>query len=88
MKVVLNHQSSEAHEINAGIHQDALLEPTLFLLYINDLPKNIFRSLINVYSDDNMMYGCTSKYLDDQCLAADLYSDLTLTVQWGKGSLF
>lgn len=48
MKVIINGCSSEEHEINAGISQGTLLSPTLFLLYINNLPTNILRSLINI----------------------------------------
>lgn len=53
----------------------------LYLLYINDLPKNILRSVVNIYAVDITVYGCFAKYLDDKYLAADLSSDLTFTVQ-------
>lgn len=48
MKVVVNGRSSEEHEINAGNPQGTLFSPTLFLTYINNLLKNILRSLINI----------------------------------------
>lgn len=60
---------------------------TNFLLYINDLPKNTSRSLINIYANYTTVYRCTSKYLDDQCQVADLSSLLTFTDQWGKDRL-
>lgn len=43
MTVVVSSQSSENHEVKAGVPQSYLLSPTLFLLYIYDLPKNILR---------------------------------------------
>ena len=39
LKVVVNGQSSDAQPINAGV----LLGPTLFLIFINDLPNDIIR---------------------------------------------
>lgn len=77
MASLLRHMRS-----NAGIPQGSIIVPNLFLHYINDLAKNTLRHLVNMYPDDSTVYGCTYKYLDNQCLSADLSSDLTLTVQW------
>lgn len=63
----INFQSSYAHEINADVTQDFLLCPT-FLLYTNDLPKNILRSLANINADD---YGNTTKIHLDFCGAPE-----------------
>lgn len=48
------------------------------------MPKNRLQSVVNIYEDDPTIYRCTSKNLDDQNLAADLFSDLAQVVQWGK----
>ena len=84
MKVVVNGQSSGIHDINAGVPQGSVLGPTLFLLFINDLPDNILRSFVNIYADDTTLYGCTSKDLDHVSLASNLSSDLSNIVDWGK----
>lgn len=59
MKVVNGH-SSEVYALNA----DATTPPRLsilFRLYINDLPINISRSLVNIYRDDITIFRRTSK---------------------------
>lgn len=49
VKIDVNGESSEELEINAGICQSSLLDTTIFLLYIKDLPKNMPRSVVNIY---------------------------------------
>lgn len=75
MNIFVNGYSSKAHEINAGILQGILLSPTFLLLYINYLPKNIFRSPVNIYANDTMVYGYTSKNLVDQIQTVDFFTD-------------
>lgn len=61
MKVVVNGQSTEAHGINVDIPSKTLCGPTLFQLFINDLPRNILKSLVSIYAEDTSVYGHTSK---------------------------
>ena len=84
LKVVINGQSSEAHAINAGVPQGSILGPTLFLLFINDLPNHIIESLVDIYADDSTLYKSTSSDVDDPTVASDISSDLEQVVQWGK----
>ena len=84
LKVVINGQSSEAHSINAGVPQGSILGPTLFLLFINDLPDHIIESLVDIYADDSTLYQSTSSDADDSTVAKGLSSDLEHVVQWGK----
>jgi len=60
------------------------LGPTLFLLFINDLPADVLRSFINIFADDTTTYGFTSKGLNHHGLADNLSEDLSSVVQWRK----
>ena len=61
IRVVVDGQKSEAHSINAGVPQGSILGPTLFLIYINDLPNHILTSFVDIYADDTTIYGNTSR---------------------------
>ena len=53
LRVVLNGKSSQEHPVNTGVPQGSILGPTLFLLYINDLPDNIICN-IAIYVEDTI----------------------------------
>ena len=75
--MVLDRKSSQEFPLNDGILQGSILGPTLFLLYINDLPNVICN--IAIYADDTSLYSnCdqTSDLWQQQELASKLESDL------------
>ena len=78
LRVVLDGKSSQEYPVNAGVPQGSILGPTLFLLYINNLPDNVICNIV-FCADGNTLY---SKYdqASDPCqqleLASELESDL------------
>ena len=86
LRVVLNGKSSQECPVNAGVPQGFILGPTLFLLYINDLPNDVVCD-IAIYVDDTTLYSKCYQANDlwqQLVLASGFESDLRDTVDWGK----
>ena len=47
--------SSQEYPANAGILQGSILGPTLFLIYVNDLPVDVICD-IAIYAGDSIFY--------------------------------
>ena len=78
LRVVLDGNSSQEYSVNAGVPQGSILDPTLFLLYINDLPDNVICG-IAIYADDTTLYSKCDRASDlwqQLELASELESDL------------
>ena len=55
LRVVLDGKSSQEYPVNAGVLQGSILGPTLFLLYISDLPDDVICNI--AISDDTTLYA-------------------------------
>ena len=84
--MVLDGKSSQEYPVNAGFCQSCILGPSLFLLYISDLPENVICD-IAIYADDTTLYSkCdwASDLWQQLELASELESDLRDTLDLGK----
>ena len=54
-RVILNEQNSSWKPVLAGVPQSSILDPLLFLVYINDLPNEL-KSSIKLYADDTSLF--------------------------------
>ena len=70
LRVLLDGISSQEYPVNAGVPQGSILGPTLFLLYINDLPDDVICN-IAIYADDTTLYSNCDQ-------ASDLWQQLEL----------
>ena len=85
--MVLDGKPSQEYLVNAGISQGSILGPTLFLLYINDLPDDVICD-IAIYADDTTLYSNCDQ-APDLWQQLKLASDLNLayeTLLAGAGS--
>ena len=82
LQVVVDGKSSQEYQVNAGVPQGTILGPTLYLLYIHDLPDDVICD-IAVYADDTTIYSKCDQASDvwqQLELASELESDLQDTV--------
>ena len=86
LRVALDGKSSGEYPVNAGVPQGSILGPTLFLLYINDLPDDVICN-IAIYADDTTLCSKCDQASDlwqQLELTFEITSDLRDTVDWGR----
>ena len=76
-RVVLNDFSSDNSSIDSGVPLGSVLGHLLFLIYINDLEKNI-KSNVNFFADDTMLFSV----VNNPAISAKLNHDLKGISQW------
>ena len=76
--MVLNGQSSKWSHIMAGVPQDSILGPLLFLVYINDLHEGL-KARTKLFADDTSLF---SEVHDSPASSAFLKDDLMKISRW------
>ena len=77
-RVVLNGFSADYCNIESGVPQGSVLGPLLFLIYINDLERNI-KSNVKFFADDTMLFSIVN---DLKISASELNHDLKIINKW------
>ena len=79
-RVVLNGTESEYKHIESGVPQGSVLGPLIFLIYINDLEKNI-KSHVNFFADDTMLFSIVN---NPEQTAREMNKDLQTINKWAE----
>ena len=79
-RVVLNGSYSSYKTVESGVPQGSVLGPLLFLIYINDLERDV-KSNIKFFADDTMLFSIVK---DPAISANDLNHDLNTIHQWAQ----
>ena len=84
LNVVLYGQTLLLYITNAGVPQGSVLGPTLFLVFINDLPDEVLSS-IGICADETTLYSSLGKSVlfEKVGSAGELELDLRIIVEWG-----
>ena len=77
-RVVLNGQHSSWADVKAGVPQESILSPLLFLIYINDMPNDL-NSNAKLFAGDTSLFSVVHNITD---LANLLNSDLSKMDEW------
>ena len=84
--VIYNDSISETLPITTGVPHSSILNPLLFLIYINDLPNSYETFKYIMYADDTTLF--TTIQLSNICPTKDieyhLNSDLNKINEWLK----
>ena len=80
-RVVLNGKHSDWVYVTSGIPQGSVLGPTLFTIYINDLPDSI-NSLTRLFADDTKLFSTVNNIDDHNSLQNDLNSLVKWSERW------
>ena len=76
--VVLEGETSTSVPVISGVPQGTVLDPILFLVYINDLPEYISNSTVQLFADDCILY----RQIDSTADCVKLQDDPNALQHW------
>ena len=82
-RVILNGQHSNWTPALAGVLQESILGPLLFLIYINDLPDNL-ESLAKLFADDASLFSAVHDTSKSAKLLNDDLQKISIGLSNGK----
>ena len=81
-RVIVDGYTSNEAPVLSGVPQGTVLGPLLFLIFINDIAKNVSSS-IRLFADDCLMYRETQNQEQCQLLQKDLDTLAAWSITWG-----
>ena len=78
-RVVINGKASGWEKVTSGVPQGSVLEPTLFIIYINDIDDGITSSLLKFADDTKLLRKVGTQ---DDC--EELQKDLHRMYKWSE----
>ena len=79
--VKVNNSKSASSQVTSGVPQGSVLGPTLFVYFINDLPKSCIVSS-KIFADDTKIYSCIETAEDKANMQATIDNLFKWTETW------
>ena len=80
-RVAVRGSYSNWTDVISGVPQGSVLGPTLFIIYVNDLPDYV-QSFLGLFADDTKIYRSITSPIDSSLLQQDLISILDWCGIW------
>ena len=79
--VVIDGVQSEYRLITHGVPQGSVLGPLLFIIFVNDLPHAVSRSIVDIYADDTTL-STSAQVSDLPAIQQRLQDDIKKIANW------
>ena len=81
--IMMNNQASSFKALKSGVPQGSVLEPLLFIIFINDLPNCVKNGHITMYADDT---SSSTRVNDVKDIEIKVIPDLIKICDWLKAN--